>query len=155
MGNDTTGAVSGGSIRLAGRLAASTADLQVSEEGSMSFYGGWRALSNRESERVGVIYPDVLSELQGGQIIFCMEVRKERCWSKVQMPCTIYDRNPEPKDEEDSRAMVMGLALVKDDEHTGGYKRVGLVRWMKRSCFSDAEACEITIYRRRWVRYVS
>lgn len=146
VGNDTTGAVSGGSIRLAGRLTASIADLQVSEEGSMSFYEGWRALSNRESERVGVIYPDVLSELQGGQIIFCMEVRKERYWSKVPMPSTIYDRNPEPKDEEDSRAMVMGLALVKDDEHTGGYKRVGLVRWMKRSCFSDVEACEITIY---------
>ncbi|KAF6229847.1 hypothetical protein HO133_004184 [Letharia lupina] len=121
-------------------------DEAVSEEGSMSFYEGSRALSNRESERVGVIYPDVLSELQGGQIIFCMEVRKERYWSKVLMPSTIYDRNSEPKDEEDSRATVMGLALVKDDEHTGGYKRVGLVRWMKRSCFSDVEACEITIY---------
>ena len=40
----------------------------------------------------------------------------------------------------------MGLALVRDDEHAGGYQRVGLVRWMKIACFSDVDACEITIY---------
>ena len=141
-GADRFGAVLGGWIRLAGRLIASSTDIQVVNE------QGWKALLDRSGERIGVIYPDVSSELGDSQDIFCLEVRKETYWSKIEMDYWIYNRYPEPEDEEDSRVMVMGLALVKDDEHAGGYsyKRVGLVRWMKGSCFSDAKVCEITIY---------
>lgn len=106
----------------------------------------WRVLIDRKSERIGVIYPDVLSEVQNGQVIFSLEVQQERYWSKVPLPPSLYNRPPEPEDEEDSRAMVMGLALVRYEEHAGGYKRVGLVRWMRTSCFYNMEVCEISIY---------
>lgn len=61
------------------------------------------------------------------------------------MPYDIHYRHPRPEDEDDSGAMVMGLALVTDDEHAGDYRRVGPVRWMKRSCFANVQPCEITI----------
>lgn len=94
VSNDIFGAVSGGSIRLAGRLTASTVGLQALKEGSMTVNEDWKALIDHKGERIGVIYPDVLSEVQDGQVIFCIEVRRERYWSKVATPFSIYNRNP-------------------------------------------------------------
>lgn len=143
-GDTFCGAGSGGSIRVAGRLTVSIADLQASSK-HMDTFKELEILIDRESERIGAIYPDDPSDLRDGQDLFCLEVRQERYLSEIVMPYGIYHRHPQPEDEDDSRAMVMGLALVRDDEHAGDYRRVGLVRWMKRSCFANVQPCQVTI----------
>lgn len=145
ISNTLSGAGSSGSIRVAGRLTVSIADLKVSPKDTDIFSEGFEILIDRGGERIGAIYPDDPSDLQDGPDLFCLQVRREHHWSKIEMPYCIYDWGPDPEDENDSRAMVMGLALVRDEEHAGDYRRVGLVRWMKRSCFANMQPCEITI----------
>lgn len=64
----------------------------------------------------------------------------------IPLPDEVYGRGPEPEDDEDSRALIMGLALLEDEKHPGPYRRVGIVRWMRQSCFLGIEPREITFY---------
>ncbi|KAG8526050.1 uncharacterized protein KY384_000812 [Bacidia gigantensis] len=101
---------------------------------------------DRKEQRIGLVHPDIPTELKPYQGFFCLEIRKEHYASKDIMPYELFGRNIELEDEESSRAMVMGLALVKDDERIGACKRIGLCRWMIRSCFANAEIVDIKIY---------
>lgn len=147
VGSDTFGAVSHGSILVAGRLTATTVVMIASKENKMTSSDDYRLMLDRSGEGVGIVYPDVLSELQDGKDIICLEVRKERSLSIGSSTYHQLDNySIRPEDEGGPKARVMGLALVKDHEHADGYKRIGLMRWTRISCFSDLPACEITIY---------
>ncbi len=127
-GQDITGAVSKGNIRLSDSVIVATLNTNVPEVTGSPHHRGWNALSNVDGATIGAIYIDVLSELGHGQAIFCLRVRNERYWSMIPLPDEVYGRGPEPEDDEESRALIMGLALLDDEKHPGAYRRVGLVR---------------------------
>jgi hypothetical protein len=127
-GQNISGAVSEGNICLSGSLKVATLNTNVPEVTGSPHHRGWNALSKVDGATIGAIYIDVLSELGHGQAIFCLGVRNERYWSMISLPDEVYGRGPEPEDDEESRALIMGLALLDDEKHPGAYRRVGLVR---------------------------
>lgn len=144
-GEDSMGAVSDGYLCVKGCLSTAIFHGE-SHKGTTSTYDeGWRALSTPDGVTIGAAYIDVLSELSDGQAVFCLSVRKEIYWTMRDMPYHLYNGNSKAEDEEGWEAMIMGLILIGSNERAGSYRRVGLVRWMKESCFVDVEPSEITI----------
>jgi hypothetical protein len=42
-------------------------------------------------------------------------------------------------EEVETSELVMGLVLKEDSEVGGGFKRIGLARWVKRSLFENSQ----------------
>ena len=147
-----TGAVCTGILRVRGRLAAATVapvELGPPEGLSQTQYGwydkDWIVVLDTVGERIGALYPDVAAEVQQGQRIHCLEVRREDYWSKNDMPHYLHGRLLKAYSE-DTPMPFMGLALTQDDKDADIYRRLGLVRWMKESMFADVESSTISIY---------
>jgi hypothetical protein len=143
-GEDPTGAVAGGYLYLKGSLkyAIFTGTALRGEYGCAQ---RWRKLSTSEGLTIGAASIDVLTELYNGQAVSCLSLRREMDYLSVGVPHDLYKGDLKAEDEERWEAMIMGLGLVRSEEYTGFYKRVGLVRWMKESCFSGVEPSGITI----------
>ena len=144
-GEDPRGAISGGWMRLTGCLKAAGLNVSSPRENG-KICEEWKMLLDSEGETIGVLYADTLTELQHGQTIYCLSVCNERYWSMVSTPSLLYHRPPEPEGDEGPRATVMGLALVQHRQCPNEYRRVGLVRWIKISYFSDTAPSEINVY---------
>ena len=77
VSEDQTGVVSDGWIRLTGCLRAATLNTNPSRENA-DYDEGWRLLLDPAGGTIGVMYADILTELQHGQVVYCMNVRNER-----------------------------------------------------------------------------
>jgi hypothetical protein len=106
---------------------------------------GWRVLTIDEGTAVGVVYPDIMNELQFTRTLICLEVRSEPYWTETTKPHSILGIPPSGKEEWDGMDLVMGLALVPISGHDGHFQRKGLIRWLKRDLFKDAEKIELTL----------
>ena len=140
---DEMSSISGGVLELSGCLKSavvSSKSLEVQYK-----HDRYYTLLGPEGYKVGAFFPDVWSEIEGGQRIYCLSVRHESSDSVIEMPSEIYGRSANEHDDKDAW-LVMGLALVEVDGDSGEYVRVGLVRWMKRNYFENVKPSQMVIF---------
>jgi len=106
---------------------------------------GWRLLTTDDGTAVGVVYPDIINELQFTKTLVCVEVRDEPFWTETTMPESIFGEQESKVEAWEEMDLVMGLALLPVTGHDRHFQRKGLVRWLKRDLFTDAEMIELTI----------
>ncbi|KAL1635019.1 hypothetical protein SLS58_010471 [Diplodia intermedia] len=73
-------------------------------------------------------------------VVYCLCMKAEPLWAYADAPSEIHGKSFTTEDDfvgED--AMVMGFALVKDEDEENTYRRVGLVRWVKKDAFNKCE----------------
>lgn len=107
-------------------------------------WNGSRATTTKDGANVGLSYPDIINELQDADRMFCMSVRSEP-FSNIPLPHKLYGRSFSTPDALTGNEMIMGLALVQDPTNKDVYRRVGLMRWVKKSLFMDLEPSVITL----------
>ncbi|KAL0264155.1 hypothetical protein SLS55_000101 [Diplodia seriata] len=99
-----------------------------------------RVLLTDEGTPIGGLYPDHNWKLPLSNRVYCLCVRAEPLWAYEDAPFEIHGKSFTTEDEfvgED--AMVMGFALVKNENDRGFYRRVGLIRWVKKDVFNKCE----------------
>jgi hypothetical protein len=108
------------------------------EFGNRSAYGdGMGALTGMDGSIVGAFYPDIISEVRDLKLVYGLSVKGEPWGPATSVPHELYQTNFSTEDEMcGENAMVMGLALTKDPSKENAYRRVGLIRWVKKSLFS-------------------
>ena len=125
-------------LRILGRMCDAKIGLSI-------YHGDWLRLIDADGNTMGCICPDYKPELEAGQCMYCLEVRGESTWSAVRIPIDLHGPTWDYEDDKFG-ALCMGMALVPDETYVGAYKRVGLVRWMKRSYLKDVLPKEVVIY---------
>lgn len=96
---------------------------------------------------VGVLLADVQTEVRPNNI-YCVSVRDEQDGAVVEMPKELHEVNHRTVGEESENIkMVMGLGLVKigEEEDKKVFKRLGLVRWVRKDLFFGKEVSTIKI----------
>ncbi|GAB7332147.1 hypothetical protein MBLNU13_g04021t2 [Cladosporium sp. NU13] len=141
--SDRFGLVERSHLRVLGRIT--TVQIRWARWDHSVFGEGWRILTTTEGTAVGVVYPDIINELQFTKTLICLEVRDEPFWTESTIPHSVFGVPPGEKKEWKELDLVMGLALLPLPGHDGQFQRKGLVRWLKRDLFTDAEKSELTI----------
>jgi hypothetical protein len=146
--SDPYGAVVSSHIRVLGRVAV--VQLHWDRLVHSSFGRGdddRKPLITVDGVAVGLVYPDIMNELQFVRDLVCLEVRDEPFWTETTVPETLYG-NPATYDEAEKwerMDLVLALALLPVPGKIGVYQRRGLVRWLRRDVFKHAEQTEVTI----------
>ena len=91
VSEDQTGVVSDDWIRLTSCLRAATLNTNPHRENA-NYDEGWRLLLDPAGETISVIYANILTELQHGQVVYCINVRNEWYWSIIERPYHICNR---------------------------------------------------------------
>ena len=147
-GTNPFGEVSGGHMCLTGRLKPAIFSSAVLINPAYLFdeyEDAGKELWGPSGETVGIIFVDVVDELQDKDEVFCLKVRNENPWGQSFPPDTYVHMCMDSDTYKFRYDMVIGLALIKAGEMENVYRRVGLVRWMKESWFNDVEASHLTI----------
>jgi hypothetical protein len=140
--SDPFGLVQRSRLRVLGRTAMVHLRWNQCDE---TFDDSWRTLTTIDGVVVGIIYPDILSELQFTRTLICLEVRDEPFWTETTIPYSLFETPPDNEEAWQAMDLVMGLALTPVPDHEGWFVRKGLIRWVKRHLFSHAEKIELTI----------
>ena len=144
---DSMGAVSAGHITLAGLIAITIVD-EASYTDSESDSGlTYTWLRDRDGLAVGALFADVQTEVRPNNI-HCISVRNEPDGALVKMPEELRNLNHRTVgDESENIEMIMGLGLIKigDDDDGNVFKRLGLVRWVRKDLFIGKEVSTIRI----------
>lgn len=97
-----------------------------------------RRLYNKTGEALGFFYPDIMLEVQDIRHIWCLGV------------CNEIDTSMDLPEEVSSAEMgefserLMGIALYPN--HDGSiFRRIGMVRWMKKAAFDEDSLSEVKI----------
>lgn len=143
-GASPLGQVSHGYMCLTGRLKAAAFSSAVLHNEECDYEEHSKELWGPSGEIVGIIFVDVLSDLQDREEVFCLNVRKDDPRSDAHPPEKYRETCMNGQQTGFLHDMVMGLALVKRADRANTYRRVGLVRWMKAPWFGD-EATQLTI----------
>lgn len=105
-----------------------------------------RMLLAEDGTVVGAFYPDIIIELQFVKHIFCLSLKSEPLWSVTQIPYGLYGRDFSTIENfGGENAMIMGLGLLPAPKLADTYRRAGLIRWVKKTLFTDVEPTEITL----------
>jgi len=138
--HEAMGSVSSGHLRVRGCLKPANIDL-VNVNGQI--HDEHYLILTTDGTKAGIVYPDSVAEFDDRQIIYCLRVRDEVHHTKIEVPYGLYDILY--GDKETLEPMIMGLALslLPDDKNT--YQRVGLVRFMKLSCFDGGDISELIL----------
>lgn len=142
--SDPFGAVESSHLRVLGR----TAVVQLHWNTGINDYGlddEPKLLTTFEGEVAGLLYPDIVNELQFVQNLVCLEVRDEPFWTETTIPHTLYGVTYDTAEKWKQKDLVLALALVPVPGDVGLYQRTGLVRWMRRDVFRHAEQIELTL----------
>lgn len=140
-GIDQYGAIGKASLLLRGKMAQLKIRRPFSKNGENleSSNQIWKALGTTDGTIVGAIYFDIMNELFNYTQVWCLSVRPKPFWSQVHIPHDLYGRQFSKREDIDPKdAMVMGLALQQDTNTVGTFRRVGMVRWVKKSIFSGS-----------------
>jgi hypothetical protein len=96
-----------------------------------------RTLIGEDGNTAGAFYLDIITEVRGLKWVYCLSIKGESLWAENQPRYELYQKNFTAEDEIcGENAMAMVLALVKDTSRPNEYRRVGLIRWAKKSLFS-------------------
>jgi len=138
--HEIMGSVSSGHIRVRGCLKPAIIDLanvksQIHDEHYL--------IRTMNGTKAGIVYPDSVPEFEDRQIIYCLRVRDEVHHSKIEVPYGLYDDLCGNKETLES--MIMGLALSPIPDEKNTYQRVGLVRFIKLSCFEGGDISELIL----------
>lgn len=99
----------------------------------------------KDGANAGVLYPDVMHTLEGGNQICCLPIRTEPLRPHVNSPRVFDGRIVLLPKDLDGNELIMGIALWQDPTKRDVYRRIGLVRWFKKSLFKDIEPLVITL----------
>ena len=148
---DPMGAVSAGHITLTGSVAVATIDDEtytIYQSGPPSKYT-W--LRNPNHLVIGALLADVQAEVRPN-IIHCVSVRDEQAGAVVRIPWELnkeYIGRPSRRRSRNyvTTETVMGLGLIEIGDEEGGkvFRRLGLVRWMRKNYFAGKEVSTIKI----------
>jgi hypothetical protein len=110
-------------------------------------YNGSRATTTNDgaSANAAVFYPNTISELQDADQIFCVSIRSEPFWSDISPPRELYGKGFPTPEETVGNEMIIGLTLVQGPTNNDVYRRVGLMRWVRKSLFTGVEPLVITL----------
>jgi Heterokaryon incompatibility protein (HET) len=138
-GTDRYGAIDKASLLVRGKIVRLKIRRQLvkDDEDPVALSQTWKALETIDDSVAGAIYPDVMNELSSDTQLWCLSVRNEPIWAEVPLPYELYGLQFSERDEigpEDT--MIMGLALLQDLNTVGTFRRVGMIRWVKKSLFS-------------------
>jgi hypothetical protein len=142
------GAILGASLTMIGSLISLNFEYNRRQEptSARQIDDGMRRLLTDDGTVVGAIYPDILTELQFVDRISCLIIRAEPFYSEVDIPYEINTKTyGKPEDMAPEDTMVMGLALLKVPNEHNTYRRVGLVRWLKKHSLPLLYPSTITI----------
>ena len=159
---DPMGAVSAGHITLKGVVAVTTSDEETyaisesdspySEEETYSIsqsdlLSTYTWLRDSDCMVVGALFADVQTEVRPNNI-YCVSVRNERDFAVVRIPGELVEEyGGTPGDYAETFEVVMGLGLTRigAEEDGKGLRRLGLVRWVRKSLFAGKEVSTIKI----------
>lgn len=145
---DPMGAVCAGHITLTGIVAIAIIDEEtrtISKLGSPSTYT-W--LRDPDYSVVGALLADVQTEVRPFDNIYCVSVRDEQDGAEVKMPEELDKVNyRQVGDRFERSGMVMGLGLtrIRQEEHGAVFRRLGLVRWVRKEFFVGEDISTIKI----------
>lgn len=97
-----------------------------------------RQLYNKAGEAIGLFYPDIMLEVQDFGHIWCLGICDELDGS-MDLPEELSSSELEEYSER-----LMGIALYPTSEGSM-FKRIGMVRWMKKLAFSEGFLSEVNI----------
>ncbi|KAF2425565.1 HET-domain-containing protein [Tothia fuscella] len=146
-GTDAYGSIKKASLSLCGKMIQlKMREAQKKEEIVFGLAGEWEALEATDGTIVGAIYHDIRDEVVAGAQLWCLSIREELYGSEIHVPHALYQRPfSDPEDLSGDNTLVMGLALRQDINMSGTFKRVGMVRWVKKSLFSQVSPSEFTL----------
>lgn len=146
--SDLMGAVSAGQITLIGLVAAAIVDEEhhtTSRTGLSSTYSWLRDL---DEFVVGALLVDVRDEVRPSMRIYCVSVRDEQDGAEVEIPTELDEVNRgQVGGHSERNEMIMGLGLAETGGEGDGrvFRRVGLVRWVRKELFVGKEASTVKI----------
>jgi hypothetical protein len=116
----------------------------ISADGTKYVDPGAALLKTLEGEFVGTLYIDFPDTFSTDEDVWCVPVRAETYRSESQSPWVIAElyRSDGVEWKDRIGKLVMGLGLRKDERTEGAWRRVGLVRWLKRSALGEGEGVE-------------
>ena len=137
--SDPMGAVSAGAIMLSGLVAKAIVDeglYSIPQSGRPSTYT-W--LRDPNADVVGALLADVQTEVKTYDDVYCVSVRNEMEYAELKMPGELAKVNYGRIGERSE--MVMGLALtcVRSEEGVRVFRRLGLVRWVRKELWAGKE----------------
>lgn len=147
-GADQYGAISQASLLLRGRMIQLKIRRQFSKDSDdlEASNKTLKALETTDDSIAGAIYLDIMNEVSNYTQVWCLSVRPEPFRTAIQIPYDLYRRQfSEREDISPEDAMVMGLALQQDMNTARTFRRVGMVRWVKKSLFSGITPSDFTL----------
>ncbi|KAF2136675.1 uncharacterized protein K452DRAFT_258728 [Aplosporella prunicola CBS 121167] len=107
---------------------------------------GWGWILGRDGSAAGIFYPDISTEMQFLDEIFCVSCRGEPEWPDERLiPSELQELVFKWLSPDTKHDLVMGLALLPELNSVCTYRRVGLIRWVKRSLFADVQPTRVTL----------
>ncbi|KAK0648111.1 heterokaryon incompatibility protein-domain-containing protein [Cercophora newfieldiana] len=109
---------------------------------------GIRLLQSESGNTVGGFFPDIITEVQFVDQIFCLAIQAETFHPVLEEPHDLHnDGHSRAEEDFGSRSLCMGLALVENEEPSGTntFRRVGLIRWVKSEVFLGVEEQAVVI----------
>ena len=135
---DSMGAVSTGHITLIGLVAIAI----IGEETPISSFRGGTSIHtwiiDQDCSVVGALLADFQTEVRRYDEIYCTSIRDEQDGAEVQMPEELGKLSyGHSRDRGERSEMIMGLGLAKigEEENMNVFKRLGLVRWVRKELF--------------------
>ena len=138
--SDPMGTVFAGHITLTGLVATA-----ISDEETSSTYT-W--LRDPDGLMVGALLADVPTEVRPYDKVYCASVRNERDGTLVKMPEELDEVNygqVGDRFERSETVMGLGLAMIGEEENGKVFRRLGLVRWVRKELFAGKEVSTIKV----------
>lgn len=135
---DPMGAVCGGHITLTGLVATAIIDEETHTISKLGLPSTYTWLRDPDCSVVGALLADVQTEVQPYDDIYCVSVRDEQDGAEVKMPEELDKVNyGQVGDRFERSGMVMGVGLARIGQEEVGnvFRRLGLIRWVRKELF--------------------
>jgi hypothetical protein len=146
MALQSLGSPSDASLRIHGRISEVEINKEITEDDLTERF---RHLIAANGAISGAIYPDILDDLKAVRRVVVLSIRSEPYFSSGSMPSHLHElyKGGMPQSDQASWGdldLRMGLALLR--VRSGEvYRRVGLVRWLRKEVFDGTQSMELTI----------
>ncbi|EUC36784.1 hypothetical protein COCCADRAFT_33950 [Bipolaris zeicola 26-R-13] len=128
------------------RMRGNITELQVGTQLIEDVSGEIRRLISADGITIGAFYPDIVDDFRFVRSVYVLSIRSEPYYSSVPMPYHPYGKPVSPYSQESWKDLNlrMGLALLRAGSGEI-YRRVGLVRWLKKEVFDDTPVVDLSI----------